>query len=528
MKKSPAATISIIILTLLATAYVVFMWFKLFNSPEFAALDTAVARAFVAILLGINLIFLVTMWIPAFREVTWLVLYLFKRKELHLFYEEMNNKPLNTDSKVLVCYCYYNEFDERALRKSIKQNYHNYEFVLLDDSTISEIRAKVDKTAAELRAKGHKISVFRRENRKGFKGGALNNYLNSRDDYDYFAVADSDEILCYDFITQMLKYFAENEKAGGVQACHEPRKAENLFDAQTRLTLRAANHCASPIKNKYGQVTLGGHGMLLSREAFLSAGGFPEIVSEDTGLTTRLITAGYDVVYAGNVICEEACPVNYLAHKKRETRWVQGDIELSKKKLLKSVYKSKNVSFVSKIDLFITYIIARVISFLGAIVILASVVAMWAIGFTSLEYGIGLVILGALAFVISLIQMIIFNIGRESFWRIICASITVMVVMSSLLASYVGNVMRCLLGYKPTFVVTPKKGQKFTFWDGIKYNWGTLLFMSILLAITWAICKNPAPALVMFLYALASVFVTIMSNFHTREQRRAIKQAGKK
>lgn len=114
MKKSPAATISIIILTLLATAYVVFMWFKLFNSPEFAALDTAVARAFVAILLGINLIFLVTMWIPAFREVTWLVLYLFKRKELHLFYEEMNNKPLNTDSKVLVCYCYYNEFDERA------------------------------------------------------------------------------------------------------------------------------------------------------------------------------------------------------------------------------------------------------------------------------------------------------------------------------------------------------------------------------------------------------------------------------
>lgn len=522
MKKSPLGLIIVSIMTLACLGYLVGLWFQIFYSPDFVALNHTVTKVFVAIALGINLICLLVLWIPSFRELVLLVLYAFRHKKWFAYFDEMSKKKLTINPKVVVIYCYYNEFDARALRKSIKQNYNNYEFALLDDSTKPEVRAEIDRSVAELQSKGYKISVVRRDNRRGFKGGAINDFLRTHDEYEYFAVADSDEILCYDFITQMLKYFQEDKTLGGVQARHEEVKGKNFFDKCMRLKIRPEMLYSFTARTEYGGMTLHGHGMMISREAFVAVDGFPEIVVEDTGMSMKMLAKGYKIEYAYNVVCEEAFPVNYVAFKKREIRCNQGDIEVAKKGLLKQMMFSKSVPLSVKLDLFTTFRIGKVFSPFGGFFILISTIIMWALGFASVKYGIGILLFGLLSFLVTFIAMIIFNIGKESFWQIVFSVIVLFVCCGSLAPAYVGNMLLCMLGYKPTFTVTPKTESKYTVWEGVKYNWGTIVFVSVMLIATWIICKDPAPALLMFVYAFASIFITVLSNFRTKEQRKLL------
>ena len=525
MKKSPVATVMLVTLTVACFAYLVILFLQLFGSADYIALNNATKQVIVAIALAINLVCLLFLWIPSFRDISYLILYAFNRKKFRAYYEQMSQKKLTIDSKVLVLYCYYNEFDAKALKKSIKQSYHNYEFVLLDDSTKPEVRAEIDKVVEELKAKGHRINVVRRDNRKGFKGGAINQYLRTRDDFEYFAVADSDEILCYEFIEQMLKYFQDNSRVAGVQCRHEMRKAYTKFDEYMSVSMRPNMECFFPTRNKYGQITLLGHGMMLSKAAFWSVGGFPELVVEDTALSIRLITAGYQLQYAYNVVCEEAYPVDFVSYKKREMRWTQGDIEIAKNKILKNAILSKDVSIVSKIELLLQFRIGKVLGPFGGFVILVVTILMWALGFSSFKFGLGVMLFGLLSFVALLIAQIIFNIGKESFFKIIVTSAIVVLCCSCLAPAYVGAIIVALCGKKAHFTVTPKhSGVKYTVWDGIRYNWITLLSMAVILAATWCICGNPTPAVVMFLYACASVLITVFSNFRTKEQRLALKK----
>ena len=518
MKRSPLAVNLLCLLVLAGLAYVVYMWFAMFYSPAFTSLSNDTIKVIVGIFLAINLIGVLLLWVSSFRDTIYLILYYATRKKWQAYYHEMDEKELTISSKVLLIYCYYNEFDAKALRKSVKQNYSNFEVVLLDDSTNEKVRAEMDKVVEELRAKGYTITVSRRENRKGFKGGALNEYLSSRDDYDYFAVMDCDEVLQYDFLTQMLKYFQDDKTLGGVQACHEPLKGTNWFDSNMRCTLRIGSYFTQLMRNKYGQLTLLGHGMVISREAWLACEGFPEVVVEDTAFSMILASKGYRIKYAYNVIAYEAVPPNYAAYKKREVRWVQGDIEVAKKGILRRAIRSKAVPLFAKIDLYSTVRIIKIFAPFSGLFILISTLVMWGLGFESTQYGIVVVLMGLLSFVVTLLELIIFNAKFESLGRAIVATAMIFVCVGSLASSYIGNVCLCLLGYKPIFVVTPKTGEKFSLWGALKTNIGTIIFVTILFVITWIICGNPGPALLTFIYPLAAVVVSLMSNISVKSR----------
>ena len=67
------------------------------------------------------------------------------------------------------------------------QEYDNFETVILDDSSQEAYKTQIDEFAQK-----HGVKVVRRQDRKGFKAGNLNNYLQGRTDYDYFVVLDSE------------------------------------------------------------------------------------------------------------------------------------------------------------------------------------------------------------------------------------------------------------------------------------------------------------------------------------------------
>ena len=85
------------------------------------------------------------------------------------------------------------------------------------------------------------------------------------------------------------------------------------------------------MKHFYGFSTMLGHGAMIKRECYERAGGFPPLVAEDLCLSIEARNIGYYVAFAPNIVCREEYPVDYVAFKKRHSKWTQGNLEFIKK-----------------------------------------------------------------------------------------------------------------------------------------------------------------------------------------------------
>jgi cellulose synthase/poly-beta-1,6-N-acetylglucosamine synthase-like glycosyltransferase len=74
-------------------------------------------------------------------------------------------------------------------------------------------------------------------------------------------------------------------------------------------------------------MSLLGHGAMVSRACYVAAGGFPHLVAEDLCFSIEARIRGYYVAFAEDIVCEEEYPVDYLAFKKRHSKWTQGNME---------------------------------------------------------------------------------------------------------------------------------------------------------------------------------------------------------
>ncbi len=92
---------------------------------------------------------------------------------------------------VALLYVTYNDVLPKAVNTLERQSYLNYDIFILDDSTDEICKRFLDTI-------GYKI--IRRDNRKGYKAGALNNWLNLYGNiYKYFIISDADSIFEDDF-----------------------------------------------------------------------------------------------------------------------------------------------------------------------------------------------------------------------------------------------------------------------------------------------------------------------------------------
>lgn len=105
---------------------------------------------------------------------------------------------LKTLPKVALLYTTYNDAMPKILEELKNQFYENYDIFILDDSTDDRFKKIVD---------SYLLKTIRRSSRKGFKAGALNNWINCfGDGYEYFVILDSDSSIEPDFIYNMVKY----------------------------------------------------------------------------------------------------------------------------------------------------------------------------------------------------------------------------------------------------------------------------------------------------------------------------------
>ncbi|BDG03692.1 glycosyltransferase [Anaeromyxobacter oryzae] len=248
---------------------------------------------------------------------------------------------------VAVLYTTCNDFVEASARSCLEQDYPRFTVYLLDDSSDPAYRARVDAFAA---GAPRRVRVVRRRDRRGFKAGNLNHALDGVAQEPVFALADADEILPPDFLRRLAPRLLADPSCGFVQANHACNPAAPGALARS-LGVGIGIHWRwyQPLRNAYGFVMLLGHGALVRREAWVAAGGFPELVSEDLAFALRARERGWRGRFAEDVVCYEDFPETVRAFRIRHMKWTRGTCELLSREMGR-VLRSRNIPIVEKLD----------------------------------------------------------------------------------------------------------------------------------------------------------------------------------
>ena len=206
---------------------------------------------------------------------------------------------------------------------------------LLDDSTdetVEVARILVDRYAAL----GHPVTCLHRDNREGFKAGALEAGLKTAKG-EFVAIFDADFVPPPDFLMKCIHHFTD-PKIGMVQTrwTHINRNYSLLTQVEAILLDGhfVLEHSARARSGVF--FNFNGTAGMWRRRAIDEAGGWEhDTLTEDTDLSYRAQLKGWKFVYLQDVECPAELPVEMTAFKTQQARWAKGLIQVSKKILPK-------------------------------------------------------------------------------------------------------------------------------------------------------------------------------------------------
>ena len=472
------------------------------------------------LLLG-NGIFITYFWLNGVKDFLYVVWYYAFRRRLYARYNEVLAVDVSrARDKILLVYCTCNDFDGDSLERSMKQTYPHFDTVILDDSTETEYKERVNEFALS-----HGIKVVRRQDRTGFKAGNINHYLFSEEckekGYGYYVILDSDEILPENYLYESLRYFYAYENVGLVQANHISDRNRNFFMKLFHIGVNSHWPTYQTMKHFYGFSTMLGHGAMIKRECYERAGGFPPLVAEDLCLSIEARNAGYFVAFAPNIICREEYPVDYVAFKKRHSKWTQGNLEFIKKYTGK-ISKSK-MRWFEKMDIVLfTYNLPLTAVFAFFIFVNLTVAPLLGVNLGKV-YAPWMIIPTIVFFFSPMLNDFIQWAFRLNPLRTLIYTLSVVALYGSMLTTSLVSALLGIFGQKARFIVTPKSSKKIDFLFALRFQWKELLFSTFLLAVSLFFHGGVLPVLLIVLTGYASVGLLFFSNIrYTRTQTKEI------
>ncbi len=210
---------------------------------------------------------------------------------------------------------------------------------LLDDSTdetVAEARALVERYATL----GYPVTYHHRDNRSGFKAGALAEGLKTAQG-EFVAIFDADFVPPPDFLLNCIHHFTD-PKVGMVQTrwTHINRNYSFLTEVEAILldghfVLEHSGRARSGVFFNFN-----GTAGMWRRAAIDEAGGWEhDTLTEDTDLSYRAQLKGWKFLYLQDVECPAELPVEMTAFKTQQARWAKGLIQVAKK-ILPRVFAS--------------------------------------------------------------------------------------------------------------------------------------------------------------------------------------------
>lgn len=222
---------------------------------------------------------------------------------------------------------------KRLLKSVISLEYpkEKLHIQILDDST-DATSALIARFSEVLRGWGYFIDHIRRNQRKGFKAGALA-YGLERTSADYIAIFDADFFPQPDFLKKTIPHLL-TEGIGMVQARwgHANRNFSLLTRIQAIL-LDAHFEIEHLARNRTGRFfNFNGTAGVWRKRAILDAGGWQhDTLTEDLDLSYRAQLAGWKFLYLPEVIAPAELPAEINAYKNQQHRWAKGSVQTALK-----------------------------------------------------------------------------------------------------------------------------------------------------------------------------------------------------
>lgn len=248
----------------------------------------------------------------------------------------------------------YNEqyVAELVIDASAKLDYPSdrLEIQVVDDSNDETVNI-VNNRAIYWQEKGIDVKVVRRENREGFKAGALRDATPEANG-EFIAIFDADFQPNSDFLLKTIPYF-KDDKVGIVQGRwgHLNRNYSSLTKAQTIFLdmFFMVEQQARSIAGFF--LRFNGSGGVWRKSCIDDAGGWSaDTLSEDLDLAFRAQLKDWKVIYDDTIEVPAEIPVTVSDFKVQQYRWTKGKAQVIKK--LSSKIWAKKMPIVHKFHIY--------------------------------------------------------------------------------------------------------------------------------------------------------------------------------
>jgi len=205
------------------------------------------------------------------------------------------------------------------------------EIQVLDDST-DETRQVALSCVERYQALGTEIHYLHRDNREGYKAGALAEGLKSATG-ELVAIFDADFLPSADFLRRTVPYFVDDKLAMlQTRWTYLNRHYSALTEVQSIL-LDGHFIIEHGARSRSGRFfNFNGTAGVWRRTAVEDAGGWQhDTLTEDTDLSYRAQLRGWHFLYVPEIECASELPVEMNSFKSQQARWAKGLMQTAKK-----------------------------------------------------------------------------------------------------------------------------------------------------------------------------------------------------
>ncbi len=268
---------------------------------------------------------------------------------VHLYYKYRRNQPelracFRELPSVTIQLPMFNErfVARRIIEATCQIDYprDRLEIQVLDDST-DETVAIARETAERMRAAGHNVVYLHRDNREGYKAGALAEGLRKARG-EYVMIFDADFIPPPDILHRTIHYFTD-PSVGMVQARWDHINRDHSLLTKTQAILLDGHFVIEhTARNRSGRfMSFNGTAGMWRRSCIDDAGGWQhDTLTEDLDLSYRAQMKGWRFIFLPDLVSPAELPPEMDAFKSQQYRWAKGGAQTCKK-LLPKVLRSR-------------------------------------------------------------------------------------------------------------------------------------------------------------------------------------------
>lgn len=250
------------------------------------------------------------------------------------------------------------------------------EIQVLDDST-DETQGILRRCVAELQQAGRDVAYLHRENRVGYKAGALAAGLEVAKG-ELLALFDADFIPPSDFLRKVIPHFDDPKVAMVQTRWGHLNRNHSILTRVAALMLDGHHLMENRIRAAAGWLfNFAGTGGVWRKCAIESAGGWQhDTLTEDLDLSYRAQLVGWKFVYREDIVTPAELPEDVSAFRAQQFRWALGTVQTSRKLLRRIIRSDLSVGARAEAFFHLTPHFAYPLTLLLSVILLPLVIMM--------------------------------------------------------------------------------------------------------------------------------------------------------